>query len=73
MSLWCLEHLFSHQIDKIMTHLHYSENSVITSCNPTVKRAENKLVSTVTQVVQASKRQRRAERELDQVTCPDEY
>jgi hypothetical protein len=46
-SLWCPERLFSHRIDKIMTHLHYSENGVITSCNPTVKRAENKLVSAV--------------------------
>jgi hypothetical protein len=30
-----------------MPHLHYSENGVITSCNPTIKHAENKLVSTV--------------------------
>ncbi len=31
----------------IMPHLHYSENGIITSCNPTIKRAENKLVSAV--------------------------
>jgi len=47
MSLWCLDHLFSYQIDMIMPHLHYSENGVITSCNPTIKRAENKLISAV--------------------------
>ena len=47
MSLWCLDHLFSYQIDMIMPHLHYSENGVITSCIPTVKCAENKLVSAV--------------------------
>ncbi len=47
MSLWCRGNLFSHQVDKIMPHLDYSENGVITSCIPTVKRAENKLVSAV--------------------------
>jgi hypothetical protein len=47
MSLWCLDHLFSHWIDMIMPHLHYSENGVITSCNPTIKHTENKLVSAV--------------------------
>ena len=39
--------LFSHRIDKIMLYSDYLENDVITSCIPTVKRAEKKFVSAV--------------------------
>ena len=35
-----------------MTHLHYSENGVITSCNPMVKHMENKLISAVIDMVE---------------------
>ena len=34
-----------------MPHLHYSENGVITSCNPNIKHMENKLVSTVNVII----------------------
>ena len=48
MSLRCHPVIFSHRIDKIMPYLDYSENNVITSCIPMVKRAEKKHVSAVT-------------------------
>ena len=46
-SLWCMDLLFSHRIDKIMLYSDYLENDVITSCIPTVKCAEKKFVSAV--------------------------
>jgi len=59
MSLRCHPVIFSHRIDKIMPYLDYSENNVITSCIPTVKRAEKKHVSavnTATVSIEASQR-----------------
>ena len=48
MSLYCLNLFFSDQIDMIMLYSDYSKNGVITSCIPTIKRTEKKLVSAVT-------------------------
>jgi len=46
-SLWCMDLLFSHQIDKIMLYLDYWENNVIILYIPMVKYAEKKIVSAV--------------------------
>jgi len=37
-----------------MPHLDYSEKGVITLCNPTIKRAENKPVSAVIGMIDAA-------------------
>ena len=48
LTITCAEKIFiSAVIDKIMPHLDYLENGVITSYIPTVKRAEKKYVSAV--------------------------